>query len=196
MYRFYRFDPLTGREQAKLDAAGMALGGVRAETCFLVETSRSLGDADMEKLADLLGAPQKRSSLLEGLVVEVGPRLTFESPLASTLRQVAVSIGITGARRLELFRRYQFSVMFNSQQRLVAAGALHDSMTQALYAQPLDTFNMAMVPGHVRVIPLIEEGFPALQKANDEIAGGLGMTKTTMRWMYGHFVHVLRRNPH
>lgn len=195
MYRFFRNEPLTGREQAKLLAAGAPFGSVVAESWFLVETNGLLRPGEVAKFSDLLDAELDHSSPWPHNAVEVGPRLTFESPLSSTLRGVSASIGIGSVWRLEHFRRYTFPLWLDPESRHTLAAVLHDPMTQALYDQPLRTFRVEAAPAQVRVIPLIEEGMAALEEANKKLAGGLGMTKTTMRWMYDLFVHQLRRNP-
>ena len=194
MDRFYRYDGPTGREVARLRTVGLGASDVRAEWCFYVEAGRLGGDERM-RLQDLFGTPHVGSSLDDEGVLEIGPRLSFESPVSSTLRSVCHRIGVRGVARIERFRRFQFVVPLEPGQWGAAMAALHDPMLQAIYNRPLTSLFTAHAPEVVRVIPVLRDGPSALERANKELIGGLGMTDTTMRWMYELFAQVLRRDP-
>ena len=66
-------------------------------------------------------------------------------------------------------------------------------MTECLYPETLRTFGTGIRPEPFYVVPLIEEGPPALKKINAEM--GLGLDDWDLEYYYNLFVKDLKRNP-
>ena len=74
-----------------------------------------------------------------GVVVEVGPRLTFESAWSSNALSILRACGVGCVKRLERSRRYliRSSVALSAAELAAATAKIHDRMTECVFAQPL-----------------------------------------------------------
>src|SRR3989344_5438139 len=96
MLKLYRRSNVTGTENSKLRSAGINLDSeITAEWCYYVGLAAKLTPSEQQRLSWLLTetydqAGFSQNSHLEGrsTVLEVGPRLNFETSWGSTARQV------------------------------------------------------------------------------------------------------------
>jgi phosphoribosylformylglycinamidine synthase len=222
LIRLYRTPALSTYRNAVLLSAvheriSRSVRDIETEHCFYVEASGPLSEAELTTLRWLLTEtfePEKCSSSSflasdksshtggegEGrLLIEVGPRMNFTTAWSTNAVSVCHACGLTMIRRIERSRRY--SVLFGSSSMPSGVssfheqflGLVHDRMTECHYPQPLSTFEMGITPEPVVLVPLIEEGRPALVEVNQRM--GLGLDDWDIDYYFSLFAHGLKRNP-
>jgi len=168
------------------------------EYCFNIEISAPLTPKELATLQWLLAEtfePENfsHSSLLDDKqqeIIEVGPRLNFETAFSTNAVDICHACGLTKIKRLERSRRYILPAGVDKEQFIAE---LHDRMTECHYPEPLQTFDTGLAPEPVRIILLIEQGIKALRRINLEL--GLGMDEQDEKFYYDLFVNILKRNP-
>jgi phosphoribosylformylglycinamidine synthase len=163
------------------------------EYCFNIEILEDLDEREMEVLKWLLSEtfePENFSDkpFLKGNVIEVGPRMNFETSYSTNAVNIFHACGIKKVRRVERSRRY---LLKNNDPEIIKL--LYDRMTECIYPEPLKSFKIYLKPKEVRVIPLMEKGKVALEELNREL--GLGMDRWDIDYYYDLFVNYFKRNP-
>ncbi|HEY6010710.1 MAG TPA: phosphoribosylformylglycinamidine synthase, partial [Nitrospirota bacterium] len=138
------------------------------------------------------------SSLVPRLpVLEVGPRMNFTTAWSTNAVSVCHACGIRKIERIERSRRYLLKLKdgkpLTREQQVAFLSLVHDRMTECPYPAPLTTFETGIKPEPVRIIPLMEQGRPALEKINREM--GLGLDDWDLDYYTNLFVKDIRRNP-
>jgi phosphoribosylformylglycinamidine synthase len=165
------------------------------ETCLYVETSEPLTSAEVERITWLTAEtfePERTRSesfLRSGHVLEIGPRLSVETPFSSNAVAICHAMGLAKVVRVEQSRRFP---VFDGQRRKDLVATELDRMTQVIYPEPLATFGGNLLPKPVRIIPILEHGKVALRELNAEL--GLGMDDWDIAFYVGLFAR-LGRNP-
>ncbi len=191
---FYRQPGVTEDKVSALQAQ-FGLQGLKTELCFNVETSSPMTPAELKKLRWLLAEtfePEKTrpKSFLGTNVIEVGPTMNRTTPQSTNAVAICHACGLTKVTRLEVSRRY----FLNGQEvpaRFIES--VYDRMTEMPYAKPLTTFSTGLKPAPMKIIPLLEQGRAALEKANKEL--GLAMDSQDFDYYLHLFCDVLKRNP-
>ncbi len=167
------------------------------ECCFNIETSAPLTAEELEILRWLLAEtfePESfgEKSFLDPVndVLEIGPRLNFETADSTNAVAVCHACGLEKVTRLECSRRY---LLPQDADRALFTAQNHDRMTESPYPEPLETFETGIVPEKVRIIKLIEKGIDELSRFNQE--NGLGMDEWDVEFYFNLFTQTLRRNP-
>ena len=168
------------------------------ENCFYVETTAPLAAGEQPTLRWLLAetfAPERSGerSLIgpTGVeIVEVGPRLNFETAFSTNAVAICRACGLGRITRIEKSKRW---VLPEGADRGRFLAARYDRMTECPYPRPLETFETGLVPEPVFVVPLIEKGIAALHEINRDM--GLGMDTWDVGFYYDLFAHKFRRNP-
>ena len=168
------------------------------EYCFYVELAAPLSQDQQRALSWLLAEtfePDRfgRESFLArngARVIEVGPRLNFETAYSTNAKAICRACGLSQVTRLERSRRY---LAPPDVDRARFAAARHDRMTECLYESPLTTFDTGLAPAAVRTVPLLAGGVAALREVNGEM--GLGMDEWDLDFYHRLFVERFRRNP-
>ncbi len=174
---------------------------IETESCFNVETTAPLSDAEVGTLRWLLAEtfePDRfapGSFLTADRVLEVGPRMNFTTAWSSNAVSVCRACGLTKVTRIERSRRYRLiadpdAVNLPAERFLPE---VHDRMTECPYPAPLSTFETGVAPEPSRIVPLIEEGIPALERINATL--GLGLDAWDIEYYHDLFVNDLKRNP-
>ncbi|OGW27373.1 MAG: phosphoribosylformylglycinamidine synthase [Nitrospirae bacterium GWC2_57_13] len=131
------------------------------------------------------------------LILEVGPRMSFTTAWSTNAVSVCRACGLDKITRVERSRRYFLTLddpaAMTPQRREAFLSLVHDRMTECLYPAPLTTFDPGVVPEPVRIVPLMEEGRPALERINREM--GLGMDDWDLDYYTNLFVKDIGRNP-
>ena len=174
------------------------LAGKDSENCFYVEVSDPLLAHELPILKWLLAETFEpeylgdRSLLDSGKaqIVEVGPRLNFETAFSTNAVAICRFCGLDKVKRLEKSRRW---ILPEGADRDRFVAARHDRMTECLYPVPLESFETGLVPEPVRTIPLLEKGIDALRDINREL--GLGMDAWDLGFYHDLFTKTFRRNP-
>ncbi len=174
------------------------LAGDGFENCYYVEVSEPLSSVDLPILKWLLAETFETENLREatflgpanGELVEVGPRLNFETAFSTNAVAICRYCGLRKVSRLEKSRRW---VLPEGADRSQFAAARHDRMTECVYPASLESFATGVVPEPVVTVHLLEKGIDALRSVNREL--GLGMDSWDLRFYHDLFVNRFRRNP-
>jgi phosphoribosylformylglycinamidine synthase len=171
-------------------------GRVKREICFYVEVTRELDSSEMKTLRWLLRETfepelfSKQTFLQSGNVVEIGPRLNFETAFSTNAVGACRTCGLDMVTRLEQSRRFQIHPRHKADAFVEKNS---DRMTECRYKEPLESFAVDIVPAAVYEVLLLTEGIEALRKINKEL--GLGMDGWDLEFNAGLFADVFKRNP-
>ncbi len=156
------------------------------EECFYVELERELTPKERELLRWLLSGPlgsvSEKSDLEDAEVMEIGPRLSVETPFSSSAVAICQSMELP-VRRIEVSTRY--SCVGRSRDEIVKAHL--DRMTQEIYESAVTTFDSDLRPEPVYTVPVLERGEDALCEANKVL--GLGMDD----WDVAYYAELFKR---
>ncbi len=215
LFHRYRTPALSVYQTAGLLATAQekvspAIHGIATEFCFNVAADSALAPEEMRLLRWLLAEtfePEQFSdkSFLTpdselptpNLLLEVGPRMNFTTAWSTNAVSVCHACGLKKISRIERSRRFRLELApqasLDKDQQKSFLSLVHDRMTECPYPAPLETFETGIKPEPVRVIPLIEQGRPALEKINREM--GLGLDDWDLDYYTNLFVKDIRRNP-
>jgi len=208
LLRFYRSPGLSSaRREALVGAARERVSSrildISTELCFTVDAASELTSRQLEVLTWLLRetfdpAGFARHSLLasgSGLVLEVGPRLSFTTAWSTNAVSVCRACGLDGIRRIERSRRYlvQPAVTLDDGARDALLGLLHDRMTECPYSEPLTSFSSGVRPQPWTLVPVLEQGRAALERINRAL--GLAFDDWDLDYYTGLFRSRIGRDP-
>ncbi|MGM0368259.1 MAG: phosphoribosylformylglycinamidine synthase, partial [Actinomycetota bacterium] len=168
------------------------------EYCFYIEANKDLEERDYNTLKWLLAEtfqPDKfsKNSFLDrknNNIVEIGPRLNFETAYSTNAVAICHSCGLDKVTRLERSRRYLLSPDTDTGHFIESH---HDRMTECVYPKPLTTFETGINPEPVYEVPLMEKGMQALKEVNQQL--GLGLDSWDLDFYFDLFVNKINRNP-
>lgn len=158
------------------------------EECFYIELQRALASHELDLLKWLVSGSLDNVSFESNLGntgVEIGPRLSVETPFSSSAVAICQSMGLP-VRRIEMSTRYL------NRNREEVVSAHFDPMTQAIYEASLTTFDSGLAPEPVSTVCILEQGEKALREANTKL--GLGMDEWDIAY-YTKLFNRLGRNP-
>lgn len=184
-----------------------SISDLQTEYCYYIDSTAPLAASELDLLRWLLSEtfePEQFSAesfLPVRDVLEVGPRMNFTTAWSTNAVSVCHACGLTKIVRVERSRRYRLAQGAAAGEPLQLPesgianflGLVHDRMTECPYPEQLRSFDSGITPESVRVVPLIEEGRPALAKINAEM--GLGLDDWDIDYYYNLFVNDIRRNP-
>lgn len=165
------------------------------ELGFYIETTGQLSPLELKQLQWLIAETfephntQAEPRLASQDVVEIGQRLSIETPFSSNAVSICQSMGLQQITRIERTNRYATG---NDQLADILRTHL-DQMTKQHYPNGIESFNTGTVPEDVRVIDLMGRGKAALEEMNSAL--GLGMDARDLEYYQHLFANVLRRNP-
>ena len=123
-------------------------------------------------------------------LVEIGPRLNFETAYSTNAVAICHSCGIDKVQRFERSRRY---ILSPGTDRPGFIALNHDRMTEFVYPEPIKTFKTGIIPEEACEIDLLQKGVKALKDINIEY--GLGFDEWDLGFYYNLFVKDFGRNP-
>ena len=198
--------------EASLLAQSVKLVSIQLEHCYNVQLkadSPPLSEDDCERLKWLIAEtyepenvgdksllPHTGSRSSTGVVLEVGPRLSFATAFSSNAVSICSSCGLEMIARVELSRRFLVQTQPKMTLAKLAEGhakAIHDPMTECVYFQPLDSFASQGAAEAVKTVPVLSGGREALKKCSDEM--GLGFDEDDLDMYTKLFVDHLGRDP-
>lgn len=208
-------DPHVTKLNFKIKAALPEVEAVDTEFCFNVQLAANaepFSEQESERLQWILRETFEPSQTrpggsfladalasgkdgLVGQIFEVGPRLTFSTAYSSNAVSVCQACGLGVINRLERSRRYLVwtkATLTDHQARAFVA-QVHDRMTEMPYPEPLQTFETGLLPEQTQVVPILEEGRPALEALNEKL--GLGFDDWDLDYYTNLFTNRLQRNP-
>ncbi len=168
------------------------------ENGFYVGLSGPLSESQFQTLKELLWKTYDpegfgAESFLENpTVIEIGPRLSFQTPWSTRAVAICHRIGLVQVQRIEKTTRYGFSQELTEKQIKTVANDLFNRMKEEPYWQPLASFEHGLKPEALEFIPIMQEGIDALARYNKK--HGLGMDQVDLQRNYELFQR-LGRNP-
>jgi len=215
LFHLYRTPALSAYQTAGLlsqakQTVSPAISAIETEFCFNIAAETPLTPDETRLLRWLLAETFEPNQFSESSfliphsalrtphsILEVGPRMNFTTAWSTNAVSVCQACGLKKISRVERSRRYRLSLegdaTLSNAQQAAFLGLVHDRMTECPYPQSLATFETGVTPEPVRIIPLIEEGRPALEKINREM--GLGLDDWDLDYYTNLFVHEIKRNP-
>ncbi|XP_043942613.1 phosphoribosylformylglycinamidine synthase isoform X2 [Protopterus annectens] len=129
------------------------------------------------------------------LLVEIGPRLNFSTASSTNAVSICRSIGMNLVDRVERSKRYLIkfadpSTLSSEKEKIVTS--LYDRMTECCYQQPIESFDVAVLPENVYEVDILSGGKSALEKANKEL--GLAFDDWDLNY-YTSLFQKVQRNP-
>jgi phosphoribosylformylglycinamidine synthase len=171
-------------------------GYVERELCFYVEVTRDLTKHELVVLRWLLAETYEpnmfgsRTFLRDGNIVEIGPRLNFETAFSTNAVAICRACGLDMITRLEQSRRF---LIHPRHDWGTFRDENSDRMTECLYEKPLESFEINLIPESIYEVPLLTEGIDALWAINKKL--GLGMDEWDLGFYTNLFVNDFGRNP-
>jgi phosphoribosylformylglycinamidine synthase len=167
------------------------------EWCYNVETSSPLDSQQLQILTWLLAETFEQENFGDGSflqpppgrIVEIGPRLNFQTPWSTNSVAICHAVGLTQITRIERSRRY---LLTDDEDIETFVRTHHDRMTEMPYQSPLTSFDHGLTPPALRSIDILKAGKEALTRANREM--GLGMDDWDVNFYVQLFLN-LGRNP-
>ncbi len=194
----YRKPALTPRKEAALKGSFPSISSVESEFCYNVGLTEPLSKEEHEAIVWLLRETFEpegfaESSFLEGEVIELGPRLSFQTAWSTNAVSVCRAAGLAKVFRIERSRRYLFNADLSKEYLITLRDALHDRMTECIYEKTLTSFDPGVEPEAVVKVPVLERGREALEEINR--AMGLGFDDWDMDYYLNLFKNIMKKDP-
>jgi phosphoribosylformylglycinamidine synthase len=181
LLHFYRTPALSDAsiagllKKAKAIKPLASIKSVKTEFCYTVELSAPLDTDEEATLVWLLSEtfePKQtaQSSFLAAGTVEIGPRLSYESPWSVNAVSVCKGCGLDKVVRIERSRRYLVAPALSGATREAFVTLVHDRMTETEYPEPLTSFGDNLEPQPTKTIPLMVRAAAAAAAAVPAIA--------------------------
>lgn len=184
------------RVLAALQRVSSNIEAVSARFVHFVHASRELTKAEEERLASLLTYGDAAEDVRADLAFMVVPRLGTISPWASKATDIVKNCGIEGVLRVERGTVYSLALKapLTQEEAAQAAGVLHDRMTESVVARdfPAENLFVELEGRPMATVALVEEGRPALERANVEM--GLALSPDEIDYLTDAFTKI-GRNP-
>lgn len=172
---------------------------LRYETCFNVGGGEGKGDGNVLEwlLAETFeeaGSELSRESAFgpAEIVVEVGPRLNFQTAWSANAVSICRACGVEGVERLERSRRYKIIAPAGGDVAKFGR-AVCDRMTEVVYDGRLESFDSGMRPVKAFQVDVVGKGRAALDEVNEEL--GLGFDEYDIQLYLKLFGDDMHRNP-
>lgn len=184
------------RVLAALQRVSSNIEAVSGRFVHFVHASRELTKAEEERLASLLTYGDAAEDVRADLTFMVVPRLGTISPWASKATDIVKNCGIEGVLRVERGTVYSLALKapLTEEEAAQAAGVLHDRMTESVVARdfPAENLFVELEGRPMATVALVEEGRPALERANVEM--GLALSPDEIDYLTDAFTKI-GRNP-
>lgn len=184
------------RVLAALQRVSSNIEAVSGRFVHFVHASRELTKAEEERLASLLTYGDAAEDVRADLAFMVVPRLGTISPWASKATDIVKNCGIEGVLRVERGTVYSLALKapLTKEETAQAAGVLHDRMTESVVARdfPAENLFVELEGRPMATVALVEEGRPALERANVEM--GLALSPDEIDYLTDAFTKI-GRNP-
>lgn len=220
-YRFPGLSECSHQETlTKLQKISAHVSSLATETCFYIELDDGyhLSAQDEKELLWILILPFdeeniSKSSFLDDkpvqepkhqyVAIEIGPRLNFSTAWSTNAVSICHAVGLLHVKRIEKSLRYlvaldsrnDFTAPIDYEEELKEslASVLHDKMTQCIYRQPLDSFDVHFKPDEWFEVDVLSKGRSALEKVNSDL--GLAFDDWDLDYYTKLFSEHLERNP-
>lgn len=181
---------------AALQRVSSNIEAVSGRFVHFVHTSRELTEAEKTRLGSLLDYGDAAEDVRGDLTFMVVPRLGTISPWASKATDIVKNCGIEGVLRVERGTIFNLATTatLSDDEKAAAAAVLHDRMTESVVAEdfPAEQLFVELEGRPMATVALVEEGRPALERANVEM--GLALSEDEIDYLTDAFTKI-GRNP-
>lgn len=181
---------------AALQRVSSNIEAVSGRFVHFVHTSRELTEAEKTRLGSLLDYGDAAEDVRGDLTFMVVPRLGTISPWASKATDIVKNCGIEGVLRVERGTIFNLATTatLSDDEKAAAAAVLHDRMTESVVAEDFSAEQLFVeLEGRpMATVALVEEGRPALERANVEM--GLALSEDEIDYLTDAFTKI-GRNP-
>jgi phosphoribosylformylglycinamidine synthase len=205
--RFRAFDlPIATHDsllRSARDIFDAEVSDLTTEHCCYIQANRELHPEEQRILDWLLAEtfePESYgpTSFLDdtvGLVLEVGPRMTFTTAWSTNAVSICHACGIEAVMRIERSRRYLLHTPapMSADVALAFLARIHDRMTECEYPKPLTGFSVGIEPTQVSTVPVMAQGRAALERLNREL--GLAFDDWDLDYYTALFRDRMGRDP-
>jgi len=161
---------------------------------FHFETNQPLNEIDRAKVKAVLAFDPRDIDLKpyfdDDQVVEIGPKVTIETPMSSNAVSIFNNMGMSSIIRVERTRRHLIELGMHAEDILKAN---QDRMTEQHFPYGFMDFTVNKVRERERIIDVMGLGKVALEKLDREL--GLGFDAADLAFYTNYFVRDLQRNP-
>ena len=170
---------------------------IYAEYMHFVDAESELSGKDLDVLNRLLTyGPRVPVEPTEGVLFLVVPRPGTISPWSSKATDIMHNCGLGQIRRVERGIAYYIRAgsQLSREEREALSGLLHDRMTERVFHEMAgaELLFHSEKPRPLGTVALLEEGRPALARANDEL--GLALAEDEIDYLVESF-NGLQRDP-
>jgi len=185
------------RSLAALRSVDSRVSGLHAGFVYFVDIDGSLDRTERSKLDNLLlGADKVVKFPADAQFLTVVPRFGTISPWSSKATDIALACRMASIARIERGTAYAIdcSESLDDAELSILATQLSDRMTESIL---FDSNDAAMLfeshdPQTLTIVPLLEQGTDALQRANADL--GLALSEDEIGYLYENY-RQLQRNP-
>lgn len=163
---------------------------------FYIETTSPLLEPEIKKIQWLIAETfEVNKTGFDSVLnvensIEIGPRLSIETPFSSNAVSICRSMGLSQITRIERTNIYSIN---GAQDKNVLLENNLDRMVEQHYPNGIISFDTGIFPEEVRTIDLIGQGKVELENINKSL--GLSMDKDDLDYYLDLFVNTLKRNP-
>lgn len=205
LFRLFRKPALSASTSERVrrvaeNRLGIEIPKMATEWSYLIETASRINDEQMKILEWLTTEtfePENTSpnSFLTNYptVVEIGPRLNFDTAFSTMATKICHSCGIPQIKRIETCSRFGLSAQLSPKQITQFAAPLHDKMTQQINRHPLKSLTSNRKPKPTETIDILTQGKDLLVKFGKTF--GCAWDKYDIDWIYDLFYNFLKTNP-
>jgi len=205
MLRQYRIPGLAQGAVERIRRISGFDGPIETEHCLYIGTSAPLDQREFGVLRRYLATSYMPAGIGDEsrlgackTVLEVGPRMAFETVASSTTVSMFRDCGIRQIERIERSVRIGLPVELTSDEgdkflKPLFQRMFFDKMTQERYHQPLESFDGGRQPDPVVWIPVAEGGMAALREAGKRM--GLALDDQDYDHFFSQFHDRLHYDP-
>jgi phosphoribosylformylglycinamidine synthase len=201
--KLYRAGALTTSQTAHIAAdafkrLGIEVNQITTEWCFYIE--HDLPGSKLLTLHWLLSKTYDPEGLRDNsfldskMVLEIGPRLNFETPWSSMAVDICHKCGLFEVTRLECSVRYGLETVLTNEQAEAFLEPLYDKMVQMRYMEPLTTLAVDRRPEPVKTINVMGDDWRETLRGYGK-QNGCGWDEQDLDFLGDLFRNSLKRNP-
>ncbi|KAK0172935.1 hypothetical protein PV328_006197 [Microctonus aethiopoides] len=177
---------------------------LKTELCYYIESSSELSKKELDIIKFTLSSSFTDKNLHDSsifqlsndeIIIEIGPRLNFSTPLSSNAVSIFKSAELNKVTRVEVATRYLIKSKkpINNEIEQLIVDVLHDKMTQCRYLEPIKTFDHGFRPEEWFEVDVMNKGKEALEDVNKKL--GLAFDDWDLNYYTDLFKTKLKRNP-
>ncbi len=202
MIRLYSQRNLSDREQHNVEDffshAKLCMPNIKSEWCYYIETMQVLSSHETRILSSIFTSHEQYQirphSKFSDPVIEIGPRLTFQTPWSTAALSIIHACGVKAVSHIERSRRYCFAPELSLQLKLRFIASFADAMTEECYEKPLTSLHTIVTTEKHTLVRLIGCNYRQVLETLS-LTSGLGWDSSDIEFIGNLFITILKRDP-